>query len=155
MRIFGAWCSRYGAADAAQTSRASLINSALPLTGEPSGPQVVSSRPIRVGSPSVPACAIRGQGPGARGQQDCPNTSVQNTTGHLALSLPAGRLSNGLPFGLQVTGPRFRDHLLLDLASSWEEARLWPGRPGDTSRSMPASPGSRRASRLTQPGCPP
>src|SRR5207247_1758070 len=28
------------------------------------------------------------------------NTSVQNTTGHPALSLPAGRLPNGLPFGL-------------------------------------------------------
>jgi Asp-tRNA(Asn)/Glu-tRNA(Gln) amidotransferase A subunit family amidase len=54
------------------------------------------------------------------------NTSVQNTTGHPALSLPAGRLPNGLPFGLQVTGPRFRDHLLLDLASSWEQARPWP-----------------------------
>lgn len=54
------------------------------------------------------------------------NTSVQNTTGHPALSLPAGRLPNGLPFGLQVTGPRFRDHLLLDLATSWEEARPWP-----------------------------
>jgi Asp-tRNA(Asn)/Glu-tRNA(Gln) amidotransferase A subunit family amidase len=54
------------------------------------------------------------------------NTSVQNATGHPALSLPAGRLPNGLPFGLQVTGPRFRDHLLLDLASSWEQARPWP-----------------------------
>jgi Asp-tRNA(Asn)/Glu-tRNA(Gln) amidotransferase A subunit family amidase len=54
------------------------------------------------------------------------NTSVQNTTGHPALSLPAGRLPNGLPFGLQVTGPRFRDHLLLDLAGSWEQARPWP-----------------------------
>ncbi len=58
------------------------------------------------------------------------NTSVQNTTGHPALSLPAGRLPDGLPFGLQVTGPRFRDHLLLDLASSWEEAGSGPGRPG-------------------------
>jgi Asp-tRNA(Asn)/Glu-tRNA(Gln) amidotransferase A subunit family amidase len=54
------------------------------------------------------------------------NTSVQNITGHPALSLPAGRLPNGLPFGLQVTGPRFRDHLLLDLASSWERAHPWP-----------------------------
>ena len=54
------------------------------------------------------------------------NTSVQNTTGHPALSLPAGRLPNGLPFGLQVTAPRFRDHLLLDLASAWERARPWP-----------------------------
>jgi Asp-tRNA(Asn)/Glu-tRNA(Gln) amidotransferase A subunit family amidase len=54
------------------------------------------------------------------------NTSVQNTTGHPALSLPAGRLLNRLPFGLQVTGPRFRDDLLLDLANSWEKARPWP-----------------------------
>jgi Asp-tRNA(Asn)/Glu-tRNA(Gln) amidotransferase A subunit family amidase len=57
---------------------------------------------------------------------DVYNTALQNTTGHPALSLPAGRLANGLPFGLQVTGPRFRDHLLLDLASSWEEAWPWP-----------------------------
>jgi Asp-tRNA(Asn)/Glu-tRNA(Gln) amidotransferase A subunit family amidase len=57
---------------------------------------------------------------------DVYNTSVQNTTGHPALSLPAGHLGNRLPFGLQVTGPRFRDDLLLDLASSWEKARAWP-----------------------------
>jgi len=54
------------------------------------------------------------------------NTSVQNTTGHPALSLPAGRLPNGLPFGLQVTGPRCRYHLLPDLAGSWERAHPWP-----------------------------
>jgi Asp-tRNA(Asn)/Glu-tRNA(Gln) amidotransferase A subunit family amidase len=54
------------------------------------------------------------------------NTSVQNMTGHPALSLPAGQLPNGLPFGLQVTGPRFGDHLLLDLADAWEQARPWP-----------------------------
>jgi Asp-tRNA(Asn)/Glu-tRNA(Gln) amidotransferase A subunit family amidase len=57
---------------------------------------------------------------------DVYNTSLQNMTGHPALSLPAGRLPNGLPFGLQVTGPRFRDHLLLALADSWEAARPWP-----------------------------
>ncbi len=51
---------------------------------------------------------------------------MQNTTGHPALSLPARHLENGLPFGLQVTGPRFGDDLLLDLASSWEKARPWP-----------------------------
>jgi Asp-tRNA(Asn)/Glu-tRNA(Gln) amidotransferase A subunit family amidase len=54
------------------------------------------------------------------------NTAVQNLTGHPALSLPAGRLPNGLPFGLQVTGPRFRDDLLLDLAERWERASPWP-----------------------------
>jgi len=61
---------------------------------------------------------------------DVYNTSVQNTTGHPALSLPAGRLPNGLPFGLQVTGPRFRDQLLLDLAGDWEQAHPWPRAAG-------------------------
>jgi Asp-tRNA(Asn)/Glu-tRNA(Gln) amidotransferase A subunit family amidase len=57
---------------------------------------------------------------------DVYNTSLQNMTGHPALSLPACRLANGLPFGLQVTGPRFRDQMLLALASSWDEVRPWP-----------------------------
>jgi Asp-tRNA(Asn)/Glu-tRNA(Gln) amidotransferase A subunit family amidase len=57
---------------------------------------------------------------------DVYNTSLQNMTGHPALSLPAGRLPNLLPFGLQITGPRFRDHLLLAIADSWEQARPWP-----------------------------
>jgi len=54
------------------------------------------------------------------------NTAVQNLTGHPAISLPAGRSSNGVPFGLQVTAPRFRDDLLLNLAEAWERARPWP-----------------------------
>jgi Asp-tRNA(Asn)/Glu-tRNA(Gln) amidotransferase A subunit family amidase len=57
---------------------------------------------------------------------DVYNTSLQNVTGHPALSLPACRLQNGLPFGLQITGPRFRDQMLLTLASAWEKVRPWP-----------------------------
>jgi Asp-tRNA(Asn)/Glu-tRNA(Gln) amidotransferase A subunit family amidase len=57
---------------------------------------------------------------------DALNTCLQNITGAPALSLPAGRLPNGLPFGLQLTGPRFRDDLLLALGARWEEARPWP-----------------------------
>src|SRR5665647_1096432 len=53
------------------------------------------------------------------------STKVQNMTGHPAVSLPAGISSNGLPFGLQVTGPRFADALLLDVAQAWEEAYPW------------------------------
>jgi len=57
------------------------------------------------------------------------------------LALGAARRStSGLPFGLQVTGPRFRGQLLLDLASAWERAHPWPGPPMATSRSTPASP---------------
>ena len=54
------------------------------------------------------------------------STAVQNMTGHPAVSLPAGRSSNGVPFGLQVTAPRHADGLLLDVAEAWEAAHPWP-----------------------------
>jgi Asp-tRNA(Asn)/Glu-tRNA(Gln) amidotransferase A subunit family amidase len=57
---------------------------------------------------------------------DALNTCLQNITGAPALSVPAGRLPDGLPFGLQFTGPRFRDDLLLSLGARWEQARPWP-----------------------------
>ena len=41
------------------------------------------------------------------------NTGVQNLTGHPALTVPAGLSPNGVPFGLQITGPRFADELVL------------------------------------------
>jgi Asp-tRNA(Asn)/Glu-tRNA(Gln) amidotransferase A subunit family amidase len=54
------------------------------------------------------------------------NTEPPNLTGHPAISLPAGMLPNGLPFGLQLLGPRFGDWLLLDVAAVWEATRPWP-----------------------------
>jgi Asp-tRNA(Asn)/Glu-tRNA(Gln) amidotransferase A subunit family amidase len=54
------------------------------------------------------------------------NTAAANMTGHPSLSLPAGRFPSGVGFGLQLTGPRFRDDLLLDLGEAWERARPWP-----------------------------
>ncbi len=54
------------------------------------------------------------------------NTQVANLTGHPALSVPAGRSSNGVPFGLQITGPRFADDLVLSVGDSWESANPWP-----------------------------
>jgi Asp-tRNA(Asn)/Glu-tRNA(Gln) amidotransferase A subunit family amidase len=53
---------------------------------------------------------------------DSYNTQVQNITGHPALSVPAGLSSNGVPFGLQLTAPRFADRLLLDAGDLWEAA---------------------------------
>jgi Asp-tRNA(Asn)/Glu-tRNA(Gln) amidotransferase A subunit family amidase len=57
---------------------------------------------------------------------DVYNTEVANITGLPAISLPAGFCANGVPFGLQIMAPRFRDGLLLDLAEAWEESRPWP-----------------------------
>ncbi|HEX9717781.1 MAG TPA: amidase, partial [Actinomycetota bacterium] len=54
------------------------------------------------------------------------NTGEANLTGHPALSVPAGLSPNGIPFGLQITGPRFRDHLVLDVGAAWEAANPWP-----------------------------
>ena len=54
------------------------------------------------------------------------NTAVQNLTGHPAISVPSGTCANGIPFGLQLTGPRFRDDLVLALAEAWERVRPWP-----------------------------
>jgi Asp-tRNA(Asn)/Glu-tRNA(Gln) amidotransferase A subunit family amidase len=54
------------------------------------------------------------------------NTELANIAGHPAISLPAGLCPNGVPFGLQVMAPRFRDASLLDLAQAWEESRPWP-----------------------------
>ncbi len=51
---------------------------------------------------------------------------MQNVTGHPAISLPAGRSANGVPFGLQVTAPRHADDLLLSIAEAWEAACPWP-----------------------------
>jgi Asp-tRNA(Asn)/Glu-tRNA(Gln) amidotransferase A subunit family amidase len=56
---------------------------------------------------------------------DACNTILANTTGHPALSVPAGRSPNGVPFGLQFIGPRFRDDLVLNLGSFWEMSQPW------------------------------
>ncbi len=50
------------------------------------------------------------------------NTQAQNVTGHPALTVPAGVAPNGVPFGLQITGPRYGDALIIALGEAWEEA---------------------------------
>jgi Asp-tRNA(Asn)/Glu-tRNA(Gln) amidotransferase A subunit family amidase len=54
------------------------------------------------------------------------STAMQNITGNPAVSVPMGQLSTGLPFGLQITAPHFRDYRLLDLADQIESAYPWP-----------------------------
>ncbi len=57
---------------------------------------------------------------------DVYNTNIANITGNPAISLPAGSSENGVPFGLHVTAPRFRDEMLIEIAAAWEESRGWP-----------------------------
>ncbi len=54
------------------------------------------------------------------------NAGEFNLSGHPALSVPAGMCSNGLPFGLEIVGPRYRDDLVLEFGAAWEAARPWP-----------------------------
>jgi len=51
-----------------------------------------------------------------------------NFTGHPAVSLPAGWTDGGLPCGLQLVAPRFREDLLLQVSREFEEARPWAHR---------------------------
>lgn len=63
-------------------------------------------------SPTTPGTAFefgqKGADPIAMYLEDI-FTVLANITGHPAISVPAGKHSNGLPFGLQLTGKRFAD----------------------------------------------
>ena len=54
------------------------------------------------------------------------NTGEFNLSGHPALSVPAGTGATGLPFGLEIVGPRYRDDLVLEFGAAWEGVRPWP-----------------------------
>jgi Asp-tRNA(Asn)/Glu-tRNA(Gln) amidotransferase A subunit family amidase len=54
------------------------------------------------------------------------HTDPQNLTGHPAISVPAGVSPAGVPFGLQITAPRFRDDMALTVAQAWERTHPWP-----------------------------
>jgi Asp-tRNA(Asn)/Glu-tRNA(Gln) amidotransferase A subunit family amidase len=83
------------------------------------GPDGLLVSPV-MAADACPAEGWEGSGP------EVYNCAAQNVTGHPSLSLPFGAYPSGVPFGLQVTGPRYRDDLLLDVARRWEEARPWP-----------------------------
>jgi Asp-tRNA(Asn)/Glu-tRNA(Gln) amidotransferase A subunit family amidase len=81
-------------------------------------------------SPVMAGDAIPAEGP-AEGmtENELYVTTLQNITGNPAISLPAGAFPSGVPFGLQVTAPRFRDDLLLHVADRWEAAQGVPPSP--------------------------
>ncbi len=54
------------------------------------------------------------------------NTADLNFTGHPAVSVPMGLDQNGVPCGIQIIAPRFRDGLALGLAQVLETEQPWP-----------------------------
>jgi Asp-tRNA(Asn)/Glu-tRNA(Gln) amidotransferase A subunit family amidase len=62
----------------------------------------------------------------SRDVPDAFNTDPQNMTGHPAISVPAGVSPGGVPFGLEITAPRFRDGMALAVAEAWERSHPWP-----------------------------
>ncbi|UNB50806.1 amidase [Mycolicibacterium sp. YH-1] len=63
--------------------------------------------------------------PGESVPMDLFNTAALNLTGHPGLSVPAGTI-DGMPFGMQVIGPRGSDRWLLEVVVAWERAHPWP-----------------------------
>jgi aspartyl-tRNA(Asn)/glutamyl-tRNA(Gln) amidotransferase subunit A len=57
------------------------------------------------------------------------NTRPFNVWGLPAISLPCGFTKNGLPIGLQIAGPHWREDLVLRLAHAYEQATAWHKRP--------------------------
>ncbi len=51
-----------------------------------------------------------------------------NFSGHPAATVRAGFTDAGLPAGLQIVGPRFRDELVLQASYAYEQARPWNDR---------------------------
>jgi len=53
------------------------------------------------------------------------NTRPFNVWGLPAISLPCGFTQSGLPIGLQIAGPHWREDLVLKLAYAYEQATAW------------------------------
>jgi aspartyl-tRNA(Asn)/glutamyl-tRNA(Gln) amidotransferase subunit A len=53
------------------------------------------------------------------------NTRPFNVWGLPAISVPCGLTQSGLPIGLQIAGPHWREDLVLQLAHAYEQATAW------------------------------
>ena len=88
-------------------------------------------------TPTLPTEAFAAAGPFPKAIDGEPITSALgavaftypfNFSGHPAASVRAGFTDAGLPAGLQIVGPRFRDDLVLQASYAYEQARPWHDR---------------------------
>ncbi len=84
-------------------------------------------------TPTLPTEAFAAEGPIPTELDGQPFNAIAftypfNFTGHPAVSLPAGWTDRGLPCGLQLVAPRFREELLLRVSREYEQARPWAHR---------------------------
>ena len=59
------------------------------------------------------------------------NTRPVNVWGLPAISVPCGFTQSGLPIGLQIAGPPWREDIVLQLAYAYEQATAWHKRECD------------------------
>ena len=84
-------------------------------------------------TPTMPTEAFAAGGPPPTVIDDHPTSIFDavaftypfNLSGHPAASVPAGFTENGMPAGLQIIGPRYRDELVLQASRAYEKARPW------------------------------
>ncbi len=55
-------------------------------------------------------------------------TVPANLAGNCALSVPCGFTAAGLPVGLQIIGPAFREDVILRVGHAYEQSAAWPRR---------------------------
>jgi aspartyl-tRNA(Asn)/glutamyl-tRNA(Gln) amidotransferase subunit A len=53
------------------------------------------------------------------------NTRPVNVWGLPAISIPCGFTAAGLPIGLQIIGPQWREDTVLQIAYAYEQATAW------------------------------
>jgi aspartyl-tRNA(Asn)/glutamyl-tRNA(Gln) amidotransferase subunit A len=73
--------------------------------------------------------SVEGQAIGDYFDDWCHFCYPANLTGAPAMSVPMGAAEDGLPVGLQITGPRLGDALVLRAAAAWERIAPWPRPP--------------------------
>ena len=84
-------------------------------------------------TPTVPTEAFNAEGPPPMEINGEPIQILEavafsypfNLSGNPAASVPAGLSDNGLPTGLQIVGPKYREDLVLQAARTYERVRPW------------------------------